>query len=123
VGFFQKIIAVITLIGATGSMCFLYAATSSQTPFILLILFSGWVLSPYLGLFIATLISRKWKEGVQLALLVIAFFVSIVSLIGYTGIFTPVDARPASIFLIIPFIGWIILVVFFILAWMKSARN
>ncbi|MBD0331867.1 MAG: hypothetical protein ICV66_04370 [Chitinophagaceae bacterium] len=104
-----------TLIGAIGSLYFMFHADRNQKSILLIILFTGWVLSPVLGLLLTSKISRQWTVPTQTFLHWLMMIMSVVLLIAYSGALTP-NAKPAFIFLVAPFALWIIITAVFLAA-------
>jgi hypothetical protein len=108
--FLQILSLTILFIGSLASVVLvLYAGRHNASGF-LNILFSGWVLSPYIGLLIANRISGKWHILTRTILSWLMILISVVSILCYCGIFRLSGTKPAFIFLIIPFVSWILIV-------------
>jgi hypothetical protein len=48
---------IVAIVGAIGSLYFMFKTGRNQKSILLIVLFTGWVLSPFAGLFLATKIS------------------------------------------------------------------
>lgn len=108
---FLRILALIVLlIGAIGSLGFMFIAGRNQNSVILLVLFMIWVLSPFVGLIVAAKISKKWTVLTRLALYWLMLVLSIGSLIIYSGII-PVGTKTAFKFLVVPLISWLLIMI------------
>jgi hypothetical protein len=108
--FLQILSLTILFIGSLASVVLVLYAGRHNTSGFLNILFSGWVLSPYIGLLIANRISGKWHILTRTILSWLMILISVVSILCYCGIFRLSGTKPAFIFLIIPFVSWILIV-------------
>ena len=106
----RTIALVVVLIGAVCSLGLMFHA-GRHTPVLLLVLFVGWVLSPYIGLLIINKISKLWSVPVRVIIYCLMLILTLVSLISYSGALTPPGTRPASIFLIVPLTSWFIILI------------
>ena len=101
----------VVLLGAVGSLYFMFNAGSNQKSVLLLALFTAWVLSPFVGLFVATKISNRWTVVTRSSLYLLMILLSIGSLVAYSGALTPSGTKPAFIFIVIPFVSWLLIVI------------
>jgi hypothetical protein len=109
--YFLRIMALIVmLVGAIGCLLFMFNAGRNQNSFILIILFTIWVLSPFAGLLITDKISKRWKVLSRVTLYWLILVVTLGSLICYSGAFGQLGAKPAFKFLVVPLISWLLLV-------------
>ena len=114
----------ILLVGTTGSLYFMFRIGSNQKSILLLGLFTAWVLSPFIGLFLLNKSSRKWTDNMQSRFHWLIISLAVISLTAYSGILIPQQTKAAFIFLLIPFISWIaIFIVFFVSRRHSSNRN
>jgi hypothetical protein len=120
---FLRTMALTTLpVGAVGSLYFMFNAGSNQKSILLLGLFTAWVLSPFVGLFIANKISTRWTVTARQLMYWLILALTIVSLIAYSGALTPPKTKPAFIFLVIPLTSWFLIVTVFLIARQISHR-
>ncbi len=111
----KTIVALVALVAAVGSLYFMFNTGRKQNSVILLGLFTGWVLSPYLGFFLLHKIFNRATIPFHNIIYLFIIFFSIVSFIAYSGTLTMPGTKPAFIFLIVPLIEWFgILTIFFI---------
>jgi hypothetical protein len=75
------------------------------------VLFTGWVLSPFIGLFIADRISKHWLSKTRSNIYLLMIFITLASLIFYSGILNVPGTKPAFKFLIVPLISWALILV------------
>lgn len=102
---------IVALAGAVGSLYFMFSAGRKQNSIILLGLFTAWVLSPFIGLFISSKISKRWTVTTRSLLYWLIIVLTIGSLVAYSGAFNTPQTKNAFIFLIVPLISWILLIV------------
>jgi len=76
--------------------------------FLLLVLFTGWVLSPFVALLLAHRVANRWPVPGR-ALDALALFLSLGSLAIYTTVFVTSPPKPAFWFLVVPFGSWLLL--------------
>ena len=89
----------------------MFNAGHNQKSILLIVLFTGWVLSPFIGLFIADRISKRWSSKTRLTIYLLIIFITFVSLIGYRGILNVPGTKPAFKFLIVPLISWVLILI------------
>jgi len=107
-----RIIALIALsVGAISSLVLMFNAGHNQKSILLILLFTGWVLSPFIGLFIADMISKHWLPKTRLAIYLLIIFITLASLIFYSGALNVSGTKPAFKFLIVPLISWVLILV------------
>jgi hypothetical protein len=94
--------------GALGSLAFTLQAGRNNGSWILDLLFSAWVLSPFIILIISCMLSRRWLSRARISLYIFTIGISVASLIFYGRLLSFSEVRPAYVFLVIPFISWII---------------
>ena len=107
----RKIAFVILLIGAVGSFGLVLNA-GRHSPVLLLVLFVGWVLSPFIALFLVHGVSKLRLVIAPKLLYCLMLFVSLGSLASY-GI-TLIQHRtkpPTGVYLSVPFISWFLIVI------------
>jgi len=107
-----RIIALIILFaGAISSLVLMFNAGHNQKSILLILLFTGWVLSPFIGLFIADMISKHWLPKTRLAIYLLIIFITLASLIFYSGALNVSGTKPAFKFLVAPLISWFLILV------------
>lgn len=111
------------LISSIGSLFFVIYAGRNNSSFFLPALFIIWVLSPFIGLIVANRISKRWTEKIQLRFYWFMIVLTAFSLIAYTGVLTPHNAKPAFIFLIIPFLSWFLMLTIYALLIIHNRRH
>jgi len=121
--FLGTIALIVALVGAVGSLYFMFSAGRKQNSIILLALFTAWVLSPFVGLFISNKISNRWTVPARASLYWLMIILTIGSLVAYSGAFNTPETKNAFIFLIFPLISWFLIVIVFLIARKISNKN
>ena len=91
-GIFRRVALITVLVGAIGSLGFMFRA-SQHTPRVLLMLFIIWVLSPFVALLWANMVSRRWSALTRGTLYGVALIVALGSLAIYGKL---IDVKPAG---------------------------
>jgi len=119
-----RIIALIVLFaGAIGSLVLMFNAGRDQKSILLIVLFTGWVLSPFVGLFIADMISKRSLSKTRLAIYLLILFITLASLIFYSGKLNVPGTKPAFKFLIVPLISWVLILVIVPIKRKRSSKS
>lgn len=96
--------------GAAGSVGLMLLAGSRQRSLVLIGLFTGWVLSPFVVLAWACLVSARWPAFARKTLYGGMLVLPVVSLLMYGGVIPmPSGSRPAAVFLVVPLGSWLIM--------------
>jgi len=96
-------------VGTIGSIYFMLNVGSNQKSIILIVLFTIWVMSPFVGLFFATRLTKRRTGNLNSRYYLTMIVLSIFSLTAYSGILTPTQTKPAFNFLVVPFLSWLII--------------
>lgn len=112
----QKTSFVFVIGGAIDSLAFTLRAGHNNKSVLLILLFAIWVLSPFIALIVANVFSSRWSVPARRTLYCLVIFLTIVSLIGYSGVLSPTGTKTAFVFLVIPLLSWIIMVIATILS-------
>ncbi len=104
----RKLALIVLFAGAVASLLLTLKAGRNNNSVILILLFVGWVLSPFIGLFVANMFSKRWSVTTRVTLYIMMLVISIGAVVGYSGVLSPPGAKPAGVFLIIPLISWLI---------------
>ena len=119
-----RIIALIVLVvGTAGSLILMFNAGSNQRSILLIILFTGWVLSPFVALLVADVIAKRWLLKTRVTLYFLMLFITLFSLLGYTGALNVPGTKPAFKFLIVPVISWLLILIIIPIAVSRSRRK
>jgi hypothetical protein len=107
--------------GSLGLM--LWVGHRNPSP-ILLILFTGWVLSPFIGLGVADRVSKGWSALTRATLHSVMLVVTLGSLAIYGRVaFGPPRPTPAAMFLLVPGGSWLLAAMAVPLAALISRRS
>lgn len=113
----------IILVGTIGSLYFMLNAGSNQKSILLLGLFTAWVLSPFVGLFVADRLSKRWSDKIHSWLYWTMVILTVVSVTVYSGLLTPSQTRPAFNFLVVPFLSWLVILTILFIAKRLSRKD
>ena len=99
------------IVGAVGSLGFMFRA-GQQTPRLLLILFTIWILSPFVILLWANMVSKRWSVITRATLYSVMLVLSLSSLAiyGYAVLRTP-RKTPTFVFLVVPLGSWLLITI------------
>ena len=126
---FLRVAALIaTLAGALGSLGFMLSVGRKSDSTILMLLFTIWVLSPFVGLVLATEVSKRFSVLTRTTLYGVMLVLSWVSLAIYGFVaLNPPGPKPAFAFLVVPLGSWLLIAVLIpittILAGRRSRRG
>jgi hypothetical protein len=110
---FKRMIAlIIVIVGAVGSLYFMFKASINQKSVFLIACFTGWVLSPFIALLIVNVISKRWSIPARMTFYFLVLFIPIGSLVSYGGALSALESKPPAFkYLIIPLISWLLIMV------------
>ena len=93
-------------------------------PFILLIFFTVWVLSPFVGFLLFDLAPKRRSVRLPAALHGVMLLLAIVSLAiyGLVALGTP-GPKPAAVFLLVPLGSWVVFAIVAVIAGSRSGRG
>jgi hypothetical protein len=97
-----------SIIGIMGSLVLMTHAGRHNQSSLLILLFTGWVSSPFLALLI-TYFSNHWTDSRLVYLYVLMIVIAIGSLIVYSGTFGIHGPHPAFVFMIVPLVSWFVI--------------
>ena len=98
------------LAGAAGSLGFMFHVGRHQPSFVVLALFTGWVLAPFLALFWAHIVAKRWPTATRITLAAVMLVVTLGSLGLYEDVaFGPPRPQPAFRFLWVPLASWLVI--------------
>ena len=112
----------IALVAAIGSLYFMLNVGRNNKSIILIGMFAGWVLSPFVGMFFSNKISNRWANPERVLIYWLIIAISIASVVAYSGLFIPAETKPAFIFLIFPLISWILIISTILIARKKLGK-
>jgi hypothetical protein len=110
------------LAGAVGSVGVVLRA-GRRAPRFLLVLFVFWVLSPFMALVWANMAWKRWSIVTRATLYSVTLVLALGSLVVY-GYFAlrPPRAQPASVFLVVPLVSWLVIAIVVPIAAVISGR-
>jgi len=98
--------------GAVGSLVFMFHVGRRQRSIVLIILFTAWVLSPFLAFFWADVLSKRWSAATRATLYIAALLITSASLLIYGVVaLGPPRPQPASAFLVVPLASWLLIAI------------
>ncbi len=104
------IIAVV--VGAAGSIGLTLRAGHRNNSLVLLMLFGVWVLSPFVALAVAYMISRDWPVLTRATLYTLTLVLTLGPLAIYGDVeLGPPRAKPAFVFLVVPLASWLLIAI------------
>lgn len=96
-------------VGAIGAEAMMLYVGRQNPSRILLVLFTGWVLGPFIGLVLAQDLSKNWPAVMRTTLNALTLCLSAASLAIYARVaFGPRIPQPAFAFLAVPLASWLI---------------
>jgi len=113
ISYLRSAALVVLLVGAVWSLSLTLQAGKNNDSTLPKILFSAWVLSPYMIQLVAFIISKKWTKLRRFSLYLLTILLSIVSLVYYSGLLTLPNAKPAAVYLIVPLSSWLLIAIMF----------
>jgi hypothetical protein len=99
------------VVGAAGSITLMARAGARQRSIVLLGLFTGWVLSPFLALAIGNSRARLWQPATRTALYGAMIGVSFISLSIYALQAMFPEMKAGFIYLVVPAACWLLIAV------------
>jgi hypothetical protein len=113
---FHILALTVAVLGAVGSLYFIFNASHNQKSILLIILFTAWVLSPFAGLFVACKISGSWTVRARSSLYWLTIILTICSLVMYSGALLPPKTKLTPVFLLVPLISVPVIITSILLA-------
>jgi hypothetical protein len=112
------------LAGGSGSIVLMLHAGRHQNSKILLILFTIWVLSPFVALVLADGFSKCWPVRARLTLYRMMLVLTLASLAiyGYDA-WRPLKAQRAFVFLVVPLASWLLIAIVATAAFLSGRRS
>ena len=97
------------VVGAAGSLALMLRA--GRPPLFLLVLFIGWVLSPFVALVLADIASKRWSVLTRATLYSVMLVLTLGSLAIYGGVLLRPPKKAAFAFLVVPFGSWLVMTI------------
>jgi hypothetical protein len=97
----------VCVVGAGASLLFMLQVGHRNPSFVLMLLFTVWVLSPFVALLAGAMVSAGWTGRSRATLYGVMFAVSVLSPLAYGVVaLGPPTPRPAFSFLVVPLASW-----------------
>ena len=97
--------------GAAGSLGLMFRA-DQRTPRFLLVLFVFWILSPFVALAWANIVSKRWSFLTRTTLYVVTLVITLGSLAFYGKFILPPAGSPrAFVFVAVPPASWLLMTI------------
>ncbi|HVT59816.1 MAG TPA: hypothetical protein VHR45_15620 [Thermoanaerobaculia bacterium] len=123
VGFLRGAALIAVLVGAAGSVGLMLRVGHRNPSRLLLVLFAIWVLSPFMALVWANVVSRRWSVLTRATLYVVMLVITLGSLAIYGALaFGHLRAKTGFVFLVVPAASWLLIAVIIPMAAMISGR-
>jgi drug/metabolite transporter (DMT)-like permease len=111
------------LAGAVGSVGLLLRAGHTSDQRMLLVLIAIWVLSPWVALAVADVVSKRWSPTTRTVLYYVMLVVTLGSLAMYVDdAAMPRRAQAAFVFVVVPLASWLLMVIVIPIAAFASRR-
>jgi hypothetical protein len=110
--------------GAVGSVGLMLHAGRRNASRILLVLFAFWVLSPFVALLLANVVSKRWPVPTRATLysLMLVLTLGSLAVYGYVALGVP-RAKTASVFVVVPPASWLLIAIVVPIAARISGRR
>lgn len=107
--------------GAAGSVGLMLRA--GHPPLLLRVLFAIWVLSPFMALLLANMVSKRWSVLTRATLhsVMLVLTLSSLAIYGYAVLRTP-RSTPTFVFLVVPLGSWLLMTIVVPIAALVSGR-
>jgi hypothetical protein len=119
----QTVAMTLAFAGAIASLYFMFKAGRNQRSFLIIAFFTAWVLSPYAGLFLAAKTSNRRFVPIRALIYWLMIILAIGSVVAYSGILTPSGTKGAFIFLVAPFISWIVIAILILIGGRHTTKS
>ena len=111
------------LAGAGGSIVLMLYAGRHQNSRVLLLLFTAWVIAPFIAAVMADAASKRWSVLARATLNVVILTLTLGSLAIYWFVaFEHIKAKIGFIFLVVPLTSLLLIAVVVLIAWWISIR-
>ena len=98
------------LVGAVGSVGLMLHAGRNNPSRLLLVLFVLWVLSPFIVLVLANMVSKRWSVLTRATLSTVMMVLAVGSLAIYGDVaLGPPRPKPAFVFVVVPPASWLLI--------------
>ena len=119
-----RAVALSAVLAGTGGSVGLMLRAGRSAPRLLLVLFTLWVLSPFVVLAWANMVSKRWSVITRATL----YCLTLVLTLGSLGIYLdrvlrPPRSTPAFVFVIVPPVSWLLMTIVLAIAALISRRR
>ena len=111
-GLLRAVAMIAVLVGAGGSISMTLRVGHRNNSRLLLVLFGIWVLSPFIALVWANLVSKRWSVVTRATLYTVMLVLTLGSLAIYGAVALGLSrAKPAAVFLLVPSASWLLIAI------------
>lgn len=100
-----------TFVGGVGAVALVLVVGHRNPSHALLIFFAIWVVSPFAGLALAQIAARRWSTLARAMLHSLTLILAVSSLAIYGIVAADPPSKPASLFLVVPFVSWLLIAI------------
>ncbi|MEK6284282.1 MAG: hypothetical protein AABO57_00910 [Acidobacteriota bacterium] len=119
-----RAVALIAVVAGAGGSLGLMLRAGRSTPRLLLVLFVIWVLSPFVALAWANIVSKRWSVLTRATLYCVTLVITLGSLAIYGGVVLPPAGSPhAFVFVVVPPGSWLLMAIVVPIAAFISRRR
>ena len=109
---FHAAALIAVLAGAVGSVGLMLHAGHRNPSRLLLVLFALWVLSPFIALVLANMVSKRWSVLTRAALYTVMLVLAVGSLAIYGDVaLGPPRTKAAFVFVVVPPASWLLIAI------------
>ena len=122
-GLFHAAALIAVVAGAVGSVGLMLRAGHRNPSRLLLVLFAFWVLSPFMALVFANMVSKRWSVLTRAALYTVMLVLTVGSLAVYgDAALGPARSKTAFVFVVVPPASWLLIAIVVPIAALISRR-
>ena len=121
-GFLHAVALTAVVAGAGGSVGLMLWVGHRNPSRILVVLFAIWVLSPFMALLLANMVSKRWSVLTRATLYGVMLILTLSSLAFYGDVVWRPRPQPAFVFLVIPLGSWLLMMIVVPIAALISGR-
>jgi len=118
-----RALALIAAVAGTAGSVGLILRIGDRAPGLLLVLFILWVLSPFMALLWASLVSTRWPASTRAILYGVTLLLTLGSLAIYWEVWLRAPNKPAFAFLVVPLGSWLLMLLAVAMARLISPRR
>ena len=121
-GFLREVALTVVVAGAVGSVGLMLWVGRRNPSTVLLSLFVAWVLSPFIALLLADMVSKRWSAITRATLYGVMLVLALGSLAFYGDVVWRPRSQPAFMFLVVPLGSWMLMMIVVPMAALISRR-